>query len=555
MVEVHNPTSPPPETGIAYPSFRGILKIFSIPELHGMICSLLTTNVFVNCALVSHLLNDLFTPYIWTNLTIHPYQERYFLSQEASSALTRNRDLVRSFITTSIVVLEAFIQAFAPSENATRFSKMVQTNLRTLSLKTAAFIYQGSDNILRAIQWDQSVMALISNSPCLQDLDFTLAQPNVTPFERTFSGLRDLKKLQITSSNVHAATMAVVLDAIPDQVEELTLHMAVIDGNQQVPQYVAHHPPSTTLKKVALHGSILATSEDVEMRVYDRCRGLKALKLIDKLGDVDMANTGTLFMMHCRELKHLEIDTCDRELTDESIAAFISPPEAPFIAMTATPTTSLATSPASLSSPRTPATGETMSLWKSITVRAPEFGPVASASIVKHVGTLEHVTLVQRGLEANDLVTLLTSAPRLKTLVSLSKKGPQHNATFLKPIQANKEPWICSETLEELHLSLRPGYANVRGQDALLNQLSTLTQLRVLHLHNGVQNKMGFTNFSLASGKLSKLQSLRNLEVFEIKHFKHKIGLEERAWMAGQWPKLKRVCLDCEWGHHSYAKQ
>ncbi|KAG0204253.1 hypothetical protein BGX28_003748 [Mortierella sp. GBA30] len=370
------------------------------------------------------------------------------------------------------------------------------------------------------------------------------------------------------------------------KVKDLELHVEVSiranahdDGQISVPPpNSGQHAKQASLRRLTLHGSILSTPENAQRRIYQRCGELNSLELTDKLGGIDAVSTGAMFRLLCPKLEHLEIETSVSGLTDESIEGLISPPVARSAvepAATAAPTVMITPplTPAYLSplDSATPSIAESLSatassltqlasssFWSSIAINAPGFGPLSSAAIVRHASTLEDITLVDRGLEVEDLLQLLSTAPRLKRLVSLSKRGPQYNVTFPKPaMTASLVPWGCADTLEEFHVSLRPGYCDARSRDALLSQIATLTHLRVLHLHNGVQRKMGFSDFSLDSrkGGLRRLGGLKDLEVFELRYFKHGIGQEERDWMAEQWPKLKRVCTECDYGHHSSAKR
>ncbi|KAF9573802.1 hypothetical protein EC968_008082 [Mortierella alpina] len=194
----------------------------------------------------------------------------------------------------------------------------------------------------------------------------------------------------------------------------------------------------------------------------------------------------------------LNIDTKDNIAEDEDLAEIISSRRPATVEpATVEPAPTLATS-----------------AWKSIEIRAPKFGPLASAAIASHAPTLERVVLRDRGLEVPHIEGPLATATNLKTLVSLSKE--RHSHTFLNPSRVGHTPWICANSLEELQLSLRTGKCTWAARETLMNRLGELEELKVLHFQNGITKRSGFSDFSLKKGELRRLSGLKNLEVFEL---------------------------------------
>ncbi|KAF9959351.1 hypothetical protein BGZ72_009813 [Mortierella alpina] len=531
-------------------------KVLHIPELVDIIASYLTPSAIVACTLLSRELNTLFTPYIWNDLSIHTQrQELLFLRHDTSGAVARHRERLRSISIGSHRVLMVLSLAF----------KTQPTNIRSLKLNWQGRDYKYDDGDPWGFchttnccpEWDITLTHLLVNCPRLETLDMDLTIINVPNIHTSIQGLKHLKKLRIRGFRgalAHSATLARVIDALPSSVEDLTLDMRLTRDDAEIEE-----PPlvlqgcRTSLKKLTINAGLLRIESSLTQRIFYRCQGLKSLSLTGILNQrPDAMRLSEVLRSYCPVVDELQIDLEDYTAEDEDLAEIISSR----LPMALTPASAIAPSiaPGTLTPPNSPHHDQvrprTSMAWKSIEVRAPKFGPLSSAAIVSHAPTLERVVLGIKGLEVQHLHELLATAPNLKTLVSLSKRGPQFNDTFLKPSDVGDRPWVCSDTLEELQLSLRPGKCKRSAREALMDRLGELEELRVLHFHNGVARKGGFTDFSLSSGELKRLAGLKKLEVFEMKNLKHRIGGEERAWMGQHWPKLKRVCLDCDWQHH-----
>ncbi|CAO3565483.1 unnamed protein product [Mortierella alpina] len=562
----------PPSSPPSSPSFASLQKrratstqfdlnaanrVLHIPELVDVIASFLTPSAIVACAQLSRELNTLFTPYIWSDLKVStPQQEMLFLRRGAGDATARHRQRIRSITTGSDRVLKLISQCINAQP----------TNIRSLALN-----YHGHDrkydtedpwftNADACPEWDVTVINLLRNCPFLETLDMDLTVINMPNIETCLQGLKHLKKVRIRGfrgAEAYPAKLARLIDGIPASVEDLTIDMRLSHANAMPaePPFVPQGPRNT-IKKLTVHGSLLRVASTVAQRIFYRCQDLKSLSVIGKFSSqVDASRLSEILLTLCPVVDDLKLDVHDYGLDDENIAEIIS--SRPLPGLTPAPALAVPTAPGTLTPPISPphdqAPPQHSMAWKSIEITTPRFGPVASAAILSHAPTLKRVVLPTRGLEVHDLHELLASAPNLKTLVSLSRKGPRHNNTFLKPGRVGERPWICSDTLEELQLSVRPGKCNRTGREARMDQLGALEELKVLHLHNGVARNGGFTDFSLAKGGLERLGRLKKLEVFELKHLRHNIGAEERAWMGQQWPKLKRACLQCDWGHHDVA--
>ncbi|KAG0207653.1 hypothetical protein BGX28_001171 [Mortierella sp. GBA30] len=544
------------------------LSVFSIPELLNIISSQLNASSISSCALSSRRMNTLFTPLLWYNISIKTRaQERCFVTEEVMAALRRNIKYIRTIDTGSKLVLLMLDTAStsAASESA---SPVLFTNLTTMNLHwwgpDVHHPFFNSPHIYSP-DWDQSAICLISKSPNLTSVDLDLSVLNQPNLPLCLKAPRNLQKLHISGfrkSETYSRNVAMLLDSLPEQVQDLTLDMELnseVDDLLPIPPYIQGQICHSSIKKIALNGSLLALPDAVLFRILDHCQGLKTLLLMHPLTRGDVAATVLKFQMACGELDELEIEASNSSLRDEKIADIIvGPPPVPV--PEPVPNTPVATAAASSASSTASSPAPTASsryhryIWKSIAIDAPDFGPAASSAILHHAATLERIALEERGLQENDLRTLLATAPNLKMLTSLNVKGPKYNDCFLKPSLATELPWVCMESLVELRLALRPGRATTSAREALMTRLGDLVQLKILHLQNGVKKSGGFTDFSLSNGELERLGGLRNLEVFELEHFKHRVGEQELVWMYAHWPKLKRVCIDCERNHHEVAK-
>ncbi|KAF9960345.1 hypothetical protein BGZ70_008629 [Mortierella alpina] len=538
-------------------------RVLHIPELVDVIASFLPPSAIAACARLSREMNTLFTPYIWSDLKITTQlQEMLFLRCGAGDATARHRQRIRSMSIGSERVLKLISQCFDAQP----------TNIRSLALRWQGPDYKYDNEDPRAIscvsdychEWDLTLIHLLGNCPFLETLDIDLTIINLPSIDTCLQGLKYLKKLRIRAfkgAEAHPATLARLIDGIPASVEDLTIDMRIIydyRGLDAEPPFVPQGP-CNTLKKLTIHASLLRLDLTVAQRIFYRCQNLKSLSVIGTFSSRrEASRLSEMLLTHCPVVDDLNIYIQDYVVQDEDIAEIIS--SRPWGVGMPALTLAVPTAPGTLTPSTSPPHGQALPrqsmAWKSIEIKVPKFGPLSSAAIVSHAPTLERVILPITGLEVHDLHELLGSAPNLKTLVSLTKKGPKFNNTFLKPGTVGTvvdRPWVCSDTLEELQLSVRPGKCNRTGREAMMDRLGAFEELKVLHLHNGVARNGGFTDFSLAKGGLERLGRLKKLEVFELKHLRHNIGAEERAWMGQQWPKLKRVCLQCDWGHHDVA--
>ncbi|CAO3565279.1 unnamed protein product [Mortierella alpina] len=522
-------------------------------------------------------------PCFWTDIFIMDKAGEVFItSPDAAGALRTHRHHIQSFTTGSHHALSALITALLPTPSNTPTGPLVlmKTELRRISLR-----WWGSDEppsiedglVLGTpctLQWDTAVLCILSSSPLLTSVEVDLTLLHHPLLGASISALQHLQTLSISGYNktpTYSKTVALLLDALPGQVSDLTLNMSICPGDDQLPvcPYIPRKNSPVAIKRLGLHASILSTPEPVVSRLLDRLQGLRSLALLGGLSHMDPEHINSMLKKSCPLLDELEIKCDELDLQDQQIASLI------WTDTTTTDTTATDTetttnvrvtrasfAASSYTSRNTEQEQEQLPQqkqdasrgfnWRSIKVDAPNFGVVSSAAIVKHAATLEKVILPHRGLDASDLLALFLRAPRLQELVSLHDYANARRGYYFRPAMARGKavPWVCSESLRVLKISIQPGKCAGSTRDTFLNRLGTLHNLRVLHLRNGVRDVQSFTDFTLANGGLERLGTLTQLEAFQVKHFAHNVGPAEQDWMKSHWSHLRNISLDCDGHEH-----
>ncbi|KAG0208158.1 hypothetical protein BGX28_000773 [Mortierella sp. GBA30] len=214
------------------------------------------------------------------------------------------------------------------------------------------------------------------------------------------------------------------------------------------------------------------------------------------------------------------------------------------------------------------------------------FGPLSTTALIKHSITLETLVLEEcDGFSSEDIQTVLSSCPNLRTFRAMTSNGRDFSSTvYLDANEMVDSPWVCHR-LENLKLVItgiaRPDlrvdqYGEpltgplhdgiIQGfelQRIVYRQLGQLTRLQELWLGHDKQDLDDEENyhrtevegqwrfidpdeqfecleFSLRSG-LDLLDGLKDLRVLNLDRLRTRIGMSEVQWMARQWPKLEKV--------------
>ncbi|KAK3819573.1 MAG: hypothetical protein J3Q66DRAFT_367665 [Benniella sp.] len=174
-----------------------------------------------------------------------------------------------------------------------------------------------------------------------------------------------------------------------------------------------------------------------------------------------------------------------------------------------------------------------------------ELGAQSSRNLSLHFNTLVSVDL--RHCETNTRSTvpdMLCSCPNLKEL--------SVGSVFAKDI-VERGSWVYQQ-LQSLMICFRVGDSEqcLQLHQLIFRRLSTLIQLEVLTMCalNLTDVVEGVLEFRLEYG-LGQLASLHELSTIEfLRYYDHnyepQLGMDEVAWMAGNWKKLKKIggCLN-----------
>jgi len=325
-----------------------------------------------------------------------------------------------------------------------------------------------------------------------------------------------LKRLKISGfrdATMFSNSLTKFLDALPSQLEELTLDCNVFfyqEGGNNIAGIGAAADDGghmlNALRILEIQPSLLEVPLPILTRFLKRCPLLRELRLTGEMSFGKPEQLPSVLYDCCPDMNRLVVEGVKHTINDQGLATLVS--------------------------------GLQTAWWKSVEIEAPHFGPLAAASLLAHAPTLEHVLIRNGGLPAHDVHTLFSTAPNLRTLSLITDRRPELQDYCLKPPPPS---WTCACSLEVLRISTRPEKWKDSARDHLLQQLGSMTQLRVLQFRNRSKSQRGFCDFSLESGALDRLQDLKELEEFQLEGFQHKIGPREQSWMSTHWPRLKKL--------------
>jgi len=176
-----------------------------------------------------------------------------------------------------------------------------------------------------------------------------------------------------------------------------------------------------------------------------------------------------------------------------------------------------------------------------------ELGTQSSRSLSLHFNTLVSVDISDCKTSIRSTAPdMLCSCPNLKEL--------SVGNVLAKDI-AERGPWVC-QRLQSLLICFRVGDSEQCQQphQLIFQRLSTLIKLKSLIMCIPVTNDVveGILEFRLEYG-LGQLASLQELSTIEFLHdhyqnYEPQLGMEEVAWMAGNWKKLEAIggCLNSD---------
>ncbi|KAF9345870.1 hypothetical protein BGX26_002658 [Mortierella sp. AD094] len=189
---------------------------------------------------------------------------------------------------------------------------------------------------------------------------------------------------------------------------------------------------------------------------------------------------------------------------------------------------------------------------KSLEVLGNSFGRASMDALRyhHHLESLEDLYLVSEGFTSIDVLTILTSCPRLKSF-----NAPMLDAAEV--VRARDRPWVCLDLeiwVADILIvsedntppsptskaSTTPQEAEM--QEACLEQLGRLHKLKVLKIHER-SNVSEVQTISLVLSKgLERLAGLRLLE--EVSFGGIQPEDEDRNWVTAHWKNLKKVMYE-----------
>ncbi|KAG0022140.1 hypothetical protein BGZ80_000953 [Entomortierella chlamydospora] len=166
----------------------------------------------------------------------------------------------------------------------------------------------------------------------------------------------------------------------------------------------------------------------------------------------------------------------------------------------------------------------------------------------QHTETLEHLNIKGSTLRDDELISILRSCPRLKSLVA-----PILHVAYIN--EGQDQPWACLG-LERLIMGVeflpnprRPAVSQreddlqvvKKMQQDFLNQLCRLHRLKSLVIGDYINGDRPFMGLSLKlDDGLGQLDGLRDLE--EVSFVGSKVAKQDVEWMAEHWKRLRRAC-------------
>ncbi|KAF9349385.1 hypothetical protein BGX34_001834, partial [Mortierella sp. NVP85] len=176
-----------------------------------------------------------------------------------------------------------------------------------------------------------------------------------------------------------------------------------------------------------------------------------------------------------------------------------------------------------------------------------ELGTQASKDLSLHFNTLVSVDISQCKTSTRSTAPdILCRCPNLKDL--------RVGSVFAKDI-AERGPWVCQQ-LRSLMICFRVSNTEQRLQlhQLIFERLSTLIQLKSLTMWDCRCDDVveGVLEFRLeyGLGQLTSLQELSTIEFLRFfnRSYEPQLGMEEVAWMAGNWKKLEAIigCLNSD---------
>ncbi|KAG0320360.1 hypothetical protein BGZ99_004552 [Dissophora globulifera] len=606
------------------PAGQDDIRVFDIPELLLPILSCLAPHDLLNCLVVSKQFHALCIPILYSSITIiYPLQFHRFLSTESQAALARYSSHIRTFKTQYYSLLRCLIPDAINCQSLTHLEfpetcRFTDPGIpREFSQSTSSFTFStssrntGSDVTHRDPE-NSTLMVRARNASGLFDgsllLEVMAKSPRLSTFvmggfpfdhdqlirqigdQLVTSSLAQvrpnaLKRLELTNRHycrVRVKSIEHLLSRCTPNMEDLSLSIssgstAEVETDDDMEDIEEPQMPinngsindarndqnaisnskvddgSWNLRRLTLRGNLSGRGPLIWLPLLRRCPALQDL-IVDLFTDTSVIQLALTLGRSCPQISVMTVKCMMASPQEDSrIADLIQ---------------------SSLS-------------WRRLSMSFFHgFGPQSIAALVKHSQTLETLILSEcDGFTSEDIQTVLSSCPNLRTFQAMTSNGMQFSSTvYLDANEMVDSPWVCHR-LENLKLVItgmaRPdlqidqyGQAltgplhdgTITGfeqQRIVYQQLGQLTRLQVLWLghekqdlddeenyhRTEVQGQWRYIDpeeqfecleFSLRSG-LDLLVGLKDLRVLNLDRMRTRIGLSEVQWMVKHWPKLDTI--------------
>ncbi|KAG0209951.1 hypothetical protein BGX28_009822 [Mortierella sp. GBA30] len=498
-------------------------------EVLESILALLSQHDLTRCVRVSREWNKAFVPYFWRTLAIRSRSQlKRFVINETQQALSKSAAFVRELHIGHKKLYDRFLprrQTLYSDPGVIQLDVYATgffTNLRSLELHPLTHSKK---------ELDQNIFALVRQNPALRRFKVDVAMDPKTLILIITKYMPNLQDLDLSAS--WGGDVKVLLENLPECIRTVRLRnvCSVATGNASKASGVELRICPTTIKRhhalesLYIGGNLAGQEEEILVPFLESCS--RTLKSFGGLGL-------TFFFRNARIARALtNLGIVWKELHRHSLPS--------------------GESDASMA--------EAISLnsnWTSIDLDAGIVGPLTAAAIVDNCEYLEALDIMGSGaygLSGSHLQIVLSKATRLKSLQA-------HWVLNTDQIAARdilSSEWATT-SLEHMDLKIDVPRADEALSDSAAIQSSRSIQRQVLR-RLGKQKNLRYLviggmatspatgifghqrtclEMTLESG-LDELVDLKDLELLDIHHMDHRVGVPELEWMTENLPKLQQL--------------
>ncbi|KAF9112357.1 hypothetical protein BGX27_003497 [Mortierella sp. AM989] len=511
-----SPTAPPTLVTLPTEIFESILPLLSQSDL-------------TQCVRVSREWNIAMVPYLWRTLAIGSQSQlKRFLTNEAQQALIKNAAFVHELHTVHRMLYDQFLPSFEALSSDPGVVRLdiyaidLFANLRSLELHPLKH---------RRKDFDQDILALVRQNPALKRFMFNVEMNPKTLLGLITEHMPNLQDLDLFVT--WRGDVKVLLENLPECIRTVRLREVyyVVSGKAGKAPGVEPGANSTTvvrhhaLESLYIGGDLARQEEEVLVPFLESCsRNLKSF------GGMGL----TLFLRNARIARALSsLSIVWKELNQHFL-------------------------PSNKSDANIAKVISFSSNWTKIDLHLRLVGPLASAAIVDNCEHLETLDIMDSGtcaLSGFHLQAVLSKATRLKSL----RAHWVLSANKITAADILSSEWATT-SLEHVDLKIDvpradealPGSAAIQsyrsiqrqvlrrfGQQKNLQKL-VIGGMAITPATGQFGHQLNCLEMTLENG-LDELVNLKDLELLDIHHMDHRVGVPELEWMAENLPKLRNL--------------